>query len=567
MAAKAHKLVVGYDLTWMNSENPSGGIYQYAETLVTNILKEPGVEVVAIIGSTGEGILNHLESRKNFRLDRVSGKRSFSAIVHERKFDVVHSPVQFYHHLLASVPMVHTLHDLQHFHYPEFFTPDEITFRNRAYKNSAEFSERVIVSYSHVKKDIVGHYKIPGDKIDVCNIGLPLLKAVDPSKYSEIRKRYSLQDKYLFYAGNTWRHKNHVGLIRALSILETRHRIAVQLVCTGKMYDDYFPEIHKIVDELGLADRVKFTGYIPDEDLRLILSNASLVVIPTLYEAGSFPLMEAMVSGVPVICSNVTSLSDTIADKRFTFNPSDDSQIAALMLQMLTDESLRRENIENSRKRKSTPDFTGNYAGFIESYRRALSDFIAKKRSDAFRGHIHLFEKRVDEEITSQSGTISEIEADRIARLNVINELTRERLNINALLEETEKNRNYYRDAYEKMVRDRDRWQKLYDETVTNRGYYRDAYEKIVQDRDRWHKLYDETLTNREYYRDVYEKIVQDRDRWNKLYDETLISLDSYRQLNETNLTKLTEQEAEISKLMNHPVYYFKRIIKKYLNK
>jgi glycosyltransferase involved in cell wall biosynthesis len=75
--------------------------------------------------------------------------------------------------------------------------------------------------------------------------------------------------------------------------------------------------------------------------------NAALVVIPTEYEAGSYPLLEAMMLGAPVICSNVTSLPDAIEDKRFVFDPYDENALAALIQSMLANEPLRADNIAN----------------------------------------------------------------------------------------------------------------------------------------------------------------------------------------------------------------------------
>ena len=95
-------------------------------------------------------------------------------------------------------------------------------------------------------------------------------------------------------------------------------------------------------------------------------------MIPTKYEAGSAPLYEAMRYSVPVICSNVTSLPNTIVDEEFIFNPDDVAEIGGKIKRMLTEEDFRVRNIENSTRRlKELSEM--NYAdNFIYVYKSLI---------------------------------------------------------------------------------------------------------------------------------------------------------------------------------------------------
>ncbi len=95
----------------------------------------------------------------------------------------------------------------------------------------------------------------------------------------------------------------------------------IDLVCTGNK-TEYFKTIQSVIDELDLSKAVHFLGIVSEEDLIGLYKNARLVVIPTLYEAGSGPLYEAMRYGIPVVCSNVTSLPETVGNSEFVFNPN-----------------------------------------------------------------------------------------------------------------------------------------------------------------------------------------------------------------------------------------------------
>ena len=103
-----------------------------------------------------------------------------------------------------------------------------------------------------------------------------MLKKVDQSKFAAIKEKYLINGEYLFYSANTWPHKNHIGLLRALKKLRENYGMNISLICTGYKYDEYFHELQAIIDELRLADAVTFTGYVSEDDLLLLLSNAHI---------------------------------------------------------------------------------------------------------------------------------------------------------------------------------------------------------------------------------------------------------------------------------------------------
>ncbi len=385
-------MTVGFDVTWMDKENKSGGVFQYAFRLISSLVEHTDTQMVAIIGHSGKGIFEHLKANKNFREVLIETPFSLRDIVEAEKIDVLHTPVQSFPNLTFSVPMITTLHDLQHFHFPEFFLEEEIESRNFFYKLSAEFAERVIVSFQHVKDDIVKFYGITAEKIDVCPLGSIIPKPIKDIKFMGIKKKYRIPERYLFYSANTWRHKNHINLIKALKILHERHGLKISLVCTGQKYPDFYPEIETEINNLGLGRYVNFLGYIPEEDVKVLLQNATLAIIPTLYEAGSFPLMEAMAYEVPVICSNVTSLPDTIGDQRFVFDPRDVEQIADKAAMMLKDEKLRDDNRENSRTRVVEGGWDKAVPIFLAAYSRAIEGFNHNKDVNVSKTRMQIYE-------------------------------------------------------------------------------------------------------------------------------------------------------------------------------
>ena len=405
-------MVIGFDLTWMKVENNFGGVYQYAFRIVSAIVEHTNLNVVVIVAPAGKKIFEGFIGRKNFNEVVLGPIDSFLEIIEAHKIDVLHTPIQRFFNLTFSIPSITTLHDLQHFHYPEFFTPVEIEQRDFFYRLSAKVSERVIVSFQHVKDDIIKFYDIPADKIDVCPLGFDEPKKIDDSAFTDIRNKYHVPESYLFYSANTWRHKNHISLIQALKILHEKYKLNISLISTGQQEPSYFPELQREMDRLKINEYVNFTGYIPEGDVKILLKNASLAVIPTLYEAGSFPLMEAMAYGVPVICSNVTSLPNTIGDSRFVFDPNNPEEIASKIVEMLTDKNLIEANRENSKKRVADDGWDKVANIFANSYQRAVDGFAQKTSMfPSFKESIKSFEQL-------SGAKTKELKAERDALLN-----------------------------------------------------------------------------------------------------------------------------------------------------
>jgi glycosyltransferase involved in cell wall biosynthesis len=147
----------------------------------------------------------------------------------------------------------------------------------------------------------------------------------------------------------------------------------LKLICTGGTAHHYHAEVLAQVDELKLSDAVLFPGIVPEDELRWLYEHTALVTIPTKYEAGSFPLFEAMLLGSPVICSHVTSLPETIGDRRFLFDPDDTESLASLIFRMLTDNVFRQENLANSATQAERLRRVNAAAYFYDAYRQLLA--------------------------------------------------------------------------------------------------------------------------------------------------------------------------------------------------
>ena len=271
--------------------------------------------------------------------------------VRRYRVDVLYSPVQILPTTSWRTPTIITMHDIQELHYPEFFTPYERALRANLHWWALESATNVVVSFDHVKADLVRYFRLPPEKIHVCPIPITndWLPSATPS--DAVSARYKLAGDVLLYPAQTWPHKNHLGLIKALAILRDTDQLTPTLVCTGKT-NAHFSQIEAEIERLGLQSQVRFLGMVSDEDLAGLYRIARCVVVPTLYEAGSFPVIEAILLGAPIICSRVTSLPETIGDPAFTFDANDPTDIAGAIRLMLTDQQHFARNLYNAELRR-----------------------------------------------------------------------------------------------------------------------------------------------------------------------------------------------------------------------
>lgn len=262
-------------------------------------------------------------------------------VLKKYKIKIIHSPTQSFPR--NNIPFIFTLHDVQELHLPEFFTPHEREQRARNNRLGCAKASRIVVSYNHVKQDLIKFFNLPPEIIDVVFIGSP-----DPEL--EVRENtLTSGKKYILYPAATWPHKNHLNLIKAFILARQNHPDfgEYKLVCTGHQ-TEHFKQIALLISESGIDEYIEFKGLVSDNELKDLYQNTTAVVVPTKYEAGSFPLMESLVQNIPVICSNVTSLPETIEDENFVFDPNDIPEMSDKIYRITCDPKYREANVKLS---------------------------------------------------------------------------------------------------------------------------------------------------------------------------------------------------------------------------
>ncbi|GAB4127914.1 MAG: glycosyltransferase family 1 protein [Roseiflexaceae bacterium] len=242
--------------------------------------------------------------------------------------------------LLRRTRKVVTIHDLGYLHFPEAHTRNQRLLLRLTTAWSTRVADAVIAISQATKQDLITLARVPDAKIHVIGHGVsPRFCPADPAAMAYVRERYQIgADRYLLYVGTVQPRKNLVRLLEAFA----RTNIGEQLVIVGKIGWLSGP-IAKRVAELGLDQRVRFLGYVPDADLPALLSGAVAFVFPSLYEGFGMPVLEAMACGVPVLTSQTSSLPEVAGGAALLVDPTDTGQIAQQLERLSQDADLRAD--------------------------------------------------------------------------------------------------------------------------------------------------------------------------------------------------------------------------------
>jgi glycosyltransferase involved in cell wall biosynthesis len=288
----------------------------------------------------------HIRRSRGYHTDHLAQS---DGTIERAGVDVMH--FTFQGAFVTSLPSLYQPWDLQHVHLPEFFTDEERRWREQAYGVFSRQAEIVVVASEWTKRDLVEHYGLPSKKVAV--IRVPPVASThlppDAATIASIADRFNLPSRFILYPAQTWPHKNHIRLLAALALLRDQRRLDVDLVCSGAQ-NDHYAEIRAEVRRRGLEGRVHFVGFVEPDALQALFRLSRALVFPSLFEGWGLPVLEAFEIGLPVACSNVTSLPDLVGDAALVFDPRDTDAMADAIASLWEDDRLCADLVARGRR-------------------------------------------------------------------------------------------------------------------------------------------------------------------------------------------------------------------------
>jgi len=260
--------------------------------------------------------------------------------------------VQYTAPLFAPCKVVTTIHDISYEHLPETFNRRSRFQMKLTIRHTARHADHVIASSEYSRQDVIDTYQLRPEKVTAIPLAAPASykPVTDQSRLNRIREKYSIKGDFILGVGSIHPRKNLSRLISAYAALVKRRDDVPALILVGKkgwLSDETF----NAKELSGLGDRVRFTGFVPDEDLPPLYSAAKVFVYPSFFEGFGLPPLEAMQCGTPVITGNRTSLPEVVGDAGLQVDPFQTDAIADAIEKVLSDEKLSLELSERGLKR------------------------------------------------------------------------------------------------------------------------------------------------------------------------------------------------------------------------
>jgi glycosyltransferase involved in cell wall biosynthesis len=283
--------------------------------------------------------------------------------------------VDLVHSLASTAPLwgsfkrVVTVHDLIYRHYPEAHAGLRSLGIRVLVPAAVRRSHRVIADSLSTKRDLVELLGTAADRIDVVPLGLGAIARVEPLAEAQVRERLDLGGRQVLLSLSAKRpHKNLAALLDALALLEQRPVLVLAGYATA-----YEHELRERAQALGIADDVRWPGWLEPAEVEGLWRLCTGFVFPSLYEGFGLPVLEAMARGVPVACSDAASLPEIAGDAALLFDPHDVRAIAAAIRTLLAGGPEMARLREAGLARAQTFSWERAATLTLESYARTLA--------------------------------------------------------------------------------------------------------------------------------------------------------------------------------------------------
>ncbi len=265
--------------------------------------------------------------------------------------DVFFSPDGFCS-LRSSVPTVMVTHDLAHVHFPEAVPPLVRAYYRYFVPRYLRHAARIVTVSEFTTGDIQRQFGILPEKIaTACNGCDPAFSPLQEEEKRRVRDRYSGGRPYFFYIGAMHPRKNVDRLIGAFDLFKSQTGAPARLLLAGRLAWQTGP-VRSAWEAACHRDDIIFAGYVPDEELPRLMGAALALTWVSLFEGFGVPLLEAMHTGTPVLCSDVSSLPEVAGEAALLVDPYSLESIAGGMARLWSDAELRRSLVEKGRAQR-----------------------------------------------------------------------------------------------------------------------------------------------------------------------------------------------------------------------
>ncbi|MGH2552273.1 MAG: glycosyltransferase family 4 protein [Chitinophagaceae bacterium] len=252
--------------------------------------------------------------------------------------------------LSSKVPQCLVVHDLAFLHYPSYIKKSHLLFYKKFTPKFLEKARSIATVSEFSKQDILNHYQVEPDKIDVVySAAKNIFRPSGEEEKAAIKNKYTEGKEYFLYAGAIHPRKNLINLLKAFSVFKKRQQTNMKLILAGRLawkYDSFIQNLKTY----KYRNDVVMTGYVQENELVKVIGAAYGLVYPSLFEGFGVPVLEAMLADVPVITSANSTMQEIAKDAALYADATNHADIADKMMMLYKDENLRKQLIEKGRQ-------------------------------------------------------------------------------------------------------------------------------------------------------------------------------------------------------------------------
>lgn len=235
-------------------------------------------------------------------------------------------------------PMVMTLHDLAHVHYPQTQPADRLAAIERHVGSGVARAQCILVDSQFIADEVCAHYGVAAERVVVAPLGCAA--RFYPRSHEQVQPRLNALNlqagRYFLCVGTLEPRKNLPLVLRAYERLPATLREQYPLVIAG-MAGWRHEQLAAPLQRALASGQVRQLGYQDDAALAELLAGARLLLFPSLYEGFGLPVLEAMASGIPVILGRAAALAELAGEAGFYIDPQDEQACADAILGLLDD--------------------------------------------------------------------------------------------------------------------------------------------------------------------------------------------------------------------------------------
>ena len=331
-------------------QTPTAGGARYTVELARELARTPGVDLRLLTLYSPEEVASRVQaqnypaaeslavplSRKGQYLLWHFAGLSGSLAQAAASADILHTPILIVPPKKRA-PLVVTVFDLTFIMFPQHHLRTTKVLLGSGLRRAVREADVFLAISENTKQDLVRLTGVSPQRVQVTPLAAD--ERFRPLGDTGTLMRLGIDRPYVLYVGTLEPRKNVTVLLRAFGALEDKETLLVLAGAKGWMYEQIF----SLVTELGIENRVKMLGYVENDDLPVLYTEAQVFVYPSLFEGFGLPVLEAMQCGAPVITTNVSSIPEVAGDAALLISPDDAAGLTAALTRVLSEPGLRED--------------------------------------------------------------------------------------------------------------------------------------------------------------------------------------------------------------------------------